>query len=290
MTARYVIEGDLVTREDIVRGQSVPLTEMLANLTSYQPLDLANVPKGLCALKVEPITEGDGELYMKMLIEQEPTIRTIRYKNTSASRPGPTIPYTIRLPYVWFWMGLRGSKVTTVAGERVVWSPQGWGSLWGKEPYTGWQTQAYLPAFPNMFDDTRICFGAVRQNADQSLANYVNGTINGYWTSEFNNDISSWQGPSGDGRFDTWDNDNWQSWDYWTRRSPNTIGGWLTDYNAGFSFREPMQADAGTPVPAVPIIQTFNNVEAWLDDLEPQNRARLIHAVTNYGADDDTEE
>lgn len=280
-TSRYVIEGNLVTREDYTRGPSLPLDTLLADLTAYQPLDLNHVPKGLRAIRAQPDGNTDGEISLRMLIEQEPKMRRITYKNCSASRQQASHVYNIQLPYVFFWIHLKGSKVHSATGERTVWSPLGWGQLWGKEPYRGWETPALTPHFPNIFGDSRICFGAVRQNPEQSLGHYVDASINGYWTSEFNRDVD-WSGPVGDGSIAAWQNreEDWMQWDIWQNLNP--LRGYMEGFSTNFNFTEPMPADAGDNIPRVPIIQTFNNVQGWLAAMEPQQRERIMWAAAHY--------
>jgi hypothetical protein len=280
---RYVIEGGVVQREEISRGAAVPLESMLSDLTSFTPLDMNHLPKGIRAIKVEPIFERDASLSLRVLVEQEPRMRTIRHKEGSASSRRSPNPYRIQLPYVLFWSMLRGTKSITPTGERIIWAPQGWGNMWSNQPYSGWQTPTWFPKFPNLFGDTRICFGGVRQNVDQPLGSYIDSSINGYWTSEFNNDIG-WSGPVGNGSMSDWEADesDWQEWDIWSQ-SPTTIETRFTQFETNFEWSAPVPMDAGQPIPEIRMLPTFESLGVWLDNLTTEQRERVIYTVLEEG-------
>ncbi len=276
-TTRYIIEGNLVTTETIQRGVSIPLDDLLENLTAYQPLELGQVPSNLKAIRISP--RGDRELEARLIVGHDPTKRHINYKPSQASATGTATPYHLQLPYTLFWIQLNAARTFSTDTERLVWVANSWGHLWSNGPYRGWDTPAWKPRFPNIFGDSRICFGGVRQDANQSLGHFVDASINGFWTSEFNRDLG-WEGPNMMSpaewaRSET----SWEEWSLWTDHAATSIREWFTPFNANFEWNEPVPQDAGQRIPAMNTFPTFNNLETWLGNLTIEQRERLIYTV-----------
>jgi hypothetical protein len=285
MTTRFVIEGGLITREVTTAESGIPLSSLLEGLTAYQPLDLSPVPRNLKAIKVTP--RENNQLNIRALIGHDSRMQTIRYKPVPARSSGVTTPYNIRLPFGLLWMEMDGNNVTSESGTGMVWSPRGWGYLWSRVPFENWQTPVVSARFPNVFGDSRICFGSVRQNPTMPIGHLIDSTVNDFWNTEFNTDIpivlpfpnlEDWQkaGPDVD----------WNTWDLWSEEVP--LSEMLTDYDLNFAWEAPVTINnAGNPIPNLNILPTFDNVQTWLSELSPTDRNRLIHVTQNMEIEDE---
>jgi len=283
-TTRYIIEGNLVTAETVSLGRAVPLESLLEGLTAYQPLELGHLPKNLMAIKVAP--QGDRELTANVLITQNPTRRHISYKNVPASHNMVSTPYNIQLPYNSFWIQLQASRTFGTNTESLIWVANAWGNLWSITPYDGWQTKMWRPRFPNIFGDSRICFGSVRQDSAQSLGHFVDSSINGFFTSEFNNDVG-WGGPN-NFTMEEWaaSDTPWEQWDMWNDAPFKTVEEWFSPHTSDFNWSEPVPQNSGAPIPALQTYPTFNNLNTWIDGLSTEQHERLIFAISERETND----
>jgi hypothetical protein len=276
---QYVIEGGLVTKVQLTETAAVPLEDMLEELVTRTPLHLGHVPKNLKAISVED-DEGGG-LHAKLVIGHDPHKRTISYiDETAYYNGGDAKQWNIQLPFGMFWIHMRGTKTWGLQGQEFVWAANGWGYLWSNVPYNGFKTPAWKPDFPNIMDGSRICFGTVRQENGQSLGQYVDGSINGFWSSNFNRDMQ-WFFPN-DMNFETWqeEGDDWMKWSTW-EKDHQELGEWFNGYDANFNWQQPQPMNGGEAIPDVPLIPTFDNLETWLDGLNETQRDRLKYAFEN---------
>lgn len=283
---RYVIEGNEIRTESIQTSNVGLVSELLPSLMTYHPLEMTQLPRDISYIKTTP--DGTDAQNIRVLISSQPQTRNVLF-NESGAEASRATSFDIALPFVHFWFSMHGSKVTT--GEHVswVWAPQRWGVMWSREPFTGIETtNARSLGMPNMWGDTRCCFGSNPINADQSMGSYIDALINTFWTSEFNTDLDSYLPYQGGIRagLRQWaeesaiDSGMWRNWAIWSsqRQSIQTLiesidgGGW--------SEPTPDSMEAAA-IPSIPIIPTFRNIDDWLNELEERDRARLIENCVN---------
>lgn len=283
MTARYVIEGNLAVRETITRSEAVPLDDMLENLTAYQPLELYPTPHNMRSLSVKP--RPNMQLQAQILIGHDPMTRRITHKNCPASsvRRDPK-SYQLHFPYGLFWFALHGNKLNGPTGESIVWNPQGWGYVWMKEPFRNLDQECFTPMMPNIFGDSRICFGANSVNGSLPVGSFIDESINTFWTSEFNQDLDiRWP-------YDTledWEAASANDWQNWNLLHGETLAKKFGRFEEDMQWDKPVPSSTEDTIQPLPMYHTFDNIETWISALLPQHRERLLATIDMIREDTD---
>lgn len=278
-TARYVIEGNVITKEEIVSSQMVTLEGLLPHLTSYIPVELAPIPDNCKYLMVKPL--DNMGLSARILVTHDPMMQRINHKNGNAHSSRSPVNYRLAMPYGIFWFNLSGNRVVNAIGENIMWTPQQWGYLWSNVPFTTvGQTPVWAARLPNCWSSGAVCFGSTNVQANQPLGHFINAAINTFWTSEFNNDLSvsypyatlkDWEIASAN------DPNVWQAWDMWSGAG-RTLKDKLEEIDTT-NWTEPIPSSTDSPIPPLRILPTFWNLRDWLDELSDTDRARLRAAL-----------
>ena len=188
-TARYIIEGNLITHEEVTRTEMVTLEGLLPHLTSYVPVELAPIPDNCKYLVVKPL--DNMGLQARLLVTHEPMMQRINHKNGNARSTRESVNYRLAMPYGFFWFNLSGNRVVGPTGDSIIWTPQQWGYLWSNVPFrTVATTPVWAAHLPNCWASGAVCFGSTNVQANQPLGHFVDSAVNTFWNSEFNNDLS----------------------------------------------------------------------------------------------------
>jgi hypothetical protein len=282
---RYIVEGNLAVRETVTRSMAVPLDKMLESLTAYQPLDILPTPHNMRSISIKP--RPNMQLQAQVIVGHDPMTRRVTHKMCPAnSHRAPAKSYQLHFPYGLFWFALHGNKFSGVEGESIVWSPQGWGYVWMKEPFNNLEQHVWTPKMPNMFSDSRICFGYNSVNGSLPLGHFIDSSVNTFWTSEFNQDLEV---PFPYDTMSEWEKakpDDWRTWDMWNRDG-STAKDKFARFETDMQWDEPAPDNAGSQIPDLPHYPTFDNIETWLTGLEPERRDRIFATLETIRESDD---
>jgi len=165
--------------------------------------------------------------------------------------------------------------------------------FWSKNRYNDPNaTDCIRALLPNVYNDGRICFGSTGADANQSIANRLDQTVNEFFSSEFNNDLgvaypNEWRGYRAWVAATAKDPMGWMSWPdlgpdqtNWTKYSWNSIiGEWNTVPTRDIPVAVP------DPIPPLALNASFGRIEQWLDSLTPAQRIRIDRALELRPAD-----
>jgi len=265
----------MVEEREYTRRSSMPLTELLPHLTAYTPYEMMPLPSGLKYLRVAP---NEQTLKASIIVQVDPTTHAIRFINGSARSGEPERTYNIMLPYLFFYFRMNSNTLFTATGESIIWTPEYWGTFWGKAPLTS-MDQIVLPAMmPNCYPTGEVCHGSVSVDASDKLGVWVDTAVNTFLTSQFNMDLHyEWPYPSM-ARWQTAttrDNMSWQDWEQW-----DSMGAPLQeklDYVSRTDWPSLMNSSPdATPIPPIATRPSFDNVSNWLANISADSRARLL--------------
>jgi len=274
-STRYIVEGNLAIRETVTRTEGVPLDKMLENLTAYQPLEILPTPHNMRSIKVTP--RRNMELQAQVIVGHDPTKRRITHKMCPASS-NRRLPksYLLQFPYGLFWFALHGNRLPGLEGDSIVWSPQGWGYIWMKEPFHSLKQIGWSPRMPNMFGDSRICFGANSINGSLPLGAYIDQSVNTFWTSEFNQDLENrWPYNSMKEWEDAPDRD-WEQWVMWENGQGKSLDDLMKRFTEDMDWAAPVTDNVSDTIPELPMNLTYDNLDRWISQLSTENRNRLF--------------
>jgi len=291
MPIKYTIEGDVVQKTEEIIREAVPLTEFLAGLTSYLPVSISPMPKGIVHLSVDH--ELSRSMTARVVVEREPAVRRINYKRGSAQSGATPRSYPIQMPYTEFFFVLKSEEMFSATGSHIIWSPKHWGVFWSKEAITSIEDPVIGARLPNCYPNGTICFGSTNVSANQSFGHFIDAAVNVFFQSEFNMDLSY---PMAYESMTAWrdepDPEAWKSWDMWSEARP--MKEWLDDHR-GLESRErwsvPQPASmADVPIPVLVQQPSFRTVHNWLAELAPNDRERLAAAIAAPDAEEEETE
>jgi len=285
-TTRYIVEGNLAIRETVTRTEGVPLDKMLENLTAYQPLEILPTPRNMRSIKVSP--RPGMQLRAQVIVGHDPTKRRITHKMCPASS-NRRLPksYLLQFPYGLFWFALLGNRLPGLEGDTIVWTPQGWGYIWMKEPFNNLNQLGWAARMPNMYGDSRICFGANSINGSLPLGSYIDQSVNTFWTSEFNQDLENrWPYDTMKQWEDAPDGD-WENWAVWSNGLGKPVRDMMKRFDEDMDWTDPVADSVSLPIPPLPMSATFDNLDRWIAELTPENRARLFTTMDLTRSDTD---
>ncbi len=267
----------MAIRETLTSSEAVPLDKMLENLTAYQPIELTPVPQNLRAISVKP--RAGMQLQAQVLVGHDPMTRRIVHKMCAArSTARSPRSFTLPFPYGLFWFALHGNKLLNAEGDSIIWNPQGWGYVWMKEPFENLEQNCWSPAMPNIFHDSRICFGRNSIQGSLPLGHYIDQSVNTFWTSEFNQDLEIlFPFPT----MDDWaasNNTKWDEWDIWNE-TPMTLKNKFASFHNDMNWDDPVPSTSGASIPELPTFPTFDNLERWVQELNADQLSRMLSAV-----------
>jgi len=271
---RFIIEGNLAVRETVTRTEGVPLSAMLENLTAYQPIEIQPTPHNLRSISVKP--RPNMQLSAQVIVGHDPMKRRISHKNCPAhSNRRIAKSYNLQFPYGVFWFALQGNKLQGLEGESIVWNPQGWGYVWMKEPFISMDQQGWTPSMPNIFADSRICFGANSVNGSLPLGAFVDQSVATFWTSEFNQDLENGYPYNSMQSWEDADSADWMEWDIWSRAA-TTLKDKFRRFEEEMHWEDPVSDSVSRGIPELPRYLTFDNLEEYLSNLQEDQRNRLF--------------
>jgi hypothetical protein len=247
---------------------------MLENLTAYQPIEINPTPHNMRSVSITP--RDNMQLQAQIIIGHDPMKRRITHKNCPAlSQRSLPRSYNLQFPYGIFWFALHGNKLQGVEGESMVWNPRGWGYVWMKEPFVNLDQLGWTPQMPNLFGDSRICFGANSVNGSLPLGHYIDQSIATFWTSEFNQDLDNgYPYPSLRQWEEAPDND-WPNWSMFAGSGGLVLKDKFQRFEEDMRWDEPVPDGTEGAIPPLPTYSTFSNLANWLDNLQPEQRDRL---------------
>lgn len=251
---------------------STPLTEWLPRLERRMPIIVPVLPENRTrAVWWDPTDITNQKL--AILMEVQPFIANIDFLGDI---------HRLTMPYTRFAFFLRTANPDT----HTAWTIEDYRVFHSNVRYSAHDRQDMQPAFlPNVYNDGRICFGSTAANANQSIADRLDDTVNGFYVSQFNADLRirypntwvSWR---------TWerqtaaDPSSWTQWINWTTQNRNQS--WMEIVNGLASdvpWRDaPVITNDG--IPPLPIGASFGATEEWLNTLTNNQRARLYSAMT----------
>lgn len=279
MTTRTIrIQGDLVSLVDETVVRSIALNDWLPNIERRAPIFTPVLPTGLRGMNWDPTDLSNQTL--SVLIEVPPQVMSMTYDRRDGTRTRPGIEvHRLSIPFTRF------AFIFTTADPRSHnWVPSDYRVYWARSRYSNPSLADMTPALlPNVYADGRICFGTTAADANQSLADRIDSTVNGFFTSTFNSDLTI-RYPNG------WR--NWTAWEQMSTASPNDWttwpdldprGGIRSFYswealNGSFSNHTANRLDpviANDGIPELPLGATFGRTHEWLNGLTPEQRARL---------------
>lgn len=264
------IDGGLVSIVSRSVETSIPLEEWVQSIERRSPLMLPTLPVGTKAVYYDP-TDRNQERFA-VLIERDPHIFTMNYGTRN---------YELSLPYVRFFF----QATTRNPESNLEWSLTDYRVFFAKTPYVNPSTSDMIAALlPNVYEDGRICFGSTAADADQTIAQRLNQTVNEFFLSRFNGDLHI-RRPNGAPSYTSWlamtqnDPTAWVDWTDWSNPSRWSLEMLARNMRPESRFEPMVAAD---PIPEVPLGATFGRITEWLQTMTPIQRTRFIAAATAF--------
>lgn len=278
MSEKIIIDGDLVQVVETVIQRTVSLADWLPTIERRVPVDLPVLPNNTRGVWFDT---SDNSLHMMLLmIEVPPEIIPL---NKSGTVHNVMIPWTRFVFYCTNRSGL-ASPAWRLDDYRVFWS---------KNRYNAPDATDMIRALvPNVYSDGRICFGSTGANANQSIADRLNQTVNEFYRTTFNNDLgipypNGWRG------FRAWatatikDPLGWMTWPDFEDYSNYSHWSWDNLIRDWSSSRVSRTADVVTadPIPPLALGASFGRTFEWLNDLTPIQRMRIRQSISEIPED-----
>lgn len=279
MSQQIIIEGDLVRLVNITDERTVPLADWLPLIERRVAVHTPVLPRATRAIVFDPTNVRDNKL--SILMEMEPQIISLNKRG---------VIHRIMIPWTRFVFHCRN----TSPQNDTAWQMSDYRIFWSKNKYTNPTAQDMIRALvPNVYSDGRICFGSTGANANQSLADRLDQTVNEFYSSEFNADLGI-PFPNDWTRYSQWvratntDPLGWMNWpelqdgNYnYDRFSWDTlINGWT---DGSISRNDPVMVT--DPVPPLALGATFGRITQWLSELTPDQRSRIRLATDQLPED-----
>jgi len=134
---------------------------------------------------------------------------------------------------------------------------------------------------PNVYADCRICFNNVHVAA-RDLGGFIDGTINAFWTSDFNNHLDL-RFPGRYRNFKDWEKaakdapNSWTTWDWAGMGHKVTLKDIMDKMPA---WDAPIQVQG--MIPEVKMPMTFEQITEWMGTMTTEQKARIL-ASANAG-------
>lgn len=273
-TTRIVIENNLVTIEERSVSDAVPLADYLPLIERRNPVVMPVLPTGSRAVWWDPTDLARQKLMV--LIEREPFIANISFSGGHIHR--------VQLPYSRFLF----TASTSDPNNPLMWAINDYRVFWSNRRYSSPAQRDMIAAqLPNVYQDGRICFGSTAAQANQTIADRLDQTVNEFFISNFNTDLGT-PFPNGWSRWNQWEEQTvsdpsaWANWTDWARPSrgaQQSFDDAISNMRQGLAGRDAHVA-APDPIPALVIGASFGRTSEWLASLTNTQRARLWLAVT----------
>lgn len=268
MTSIIEIEGGIVRLVERSTQYAIPLADWVKKIERRPAINTPVLPTGTRAMFWDS-SDASNQI-LAVLVEREPFIMNMDYNGEIR-----------RLSIPWTRFIFEAS--TNNPDQNLSWSLNDYRVFWSKYRYTATDKADMIAAMlPNVYEDGRICFGSTGANADQSISDRIDATVNGFFTSRFNDDLTI-RRPNRARTYRAWmrmtehNPTGWLEWEDWDEnaglhrfRSFDQVGS-----HGGYGQRlAPMIA--ADPIPAVPLGATFGRIQEWLDSLDNRQRSRLM--------------
>lgn len=276
MTRQIIIEGGLVSIVDSQVTQTVPLEDYLPLIERRNPILAPVLPAGTRAFWWDPTDLAAQKLVI--MIEREPHIAHIGFQGHAA--------HAVQLPYSRFIFTAK----TPRPEDNLSWQLDDYRTFWSNHRYSNPdQADMIAPMLPNVYRDGRICFGSTAADANASIADRLDATVNGFFTSTFNHDLGV-PFPNGWSSWAAWErmtrNDP-TAWTQWTNWNPGTTKSSLTQLLANLRNNIANRTDivvTPDPIPPLELGATFGRFTEWLDTLSNHDRAIAWAAMSQAQA------
>jgi len=283
MTAVIEIENGLVSMVDRTVRFQVPMKDWLDQIEKRNPLFTPVLPVGTRGVYWDQTDLTNQKLLV--LIEMQPQIINMDF----SAQYGESTIHRLSIPWTRFFF----YATTTDPTNTMAWRLNDYRVFWAKRQYNDPTERDMIRALlPNVYGDGRICFGSTAANMDQSLAQRLDQTVNEFYVSRFNRDLTIYR-PNGARTWRTWermtekDPTGWMEWDDLDPVKGGhqfySFDSLATEQRVGMTSRfSPMVA--AEPIPEVPIGATFGRLQQWLNDMgdTPEansQRDRLLQAM-----------
>lgn len=286
MGTMYEIEGNLITKVERTVSQVGTVSDLLPTLMTYQPIEMGSLPKNTVYLNAKQHPNDPRGADVSIIVQQPPQVREVIFNESNGYEDTQTA-YSLAMPYFNFWFRMQGSRESHDPEAPMLWTPQSWGVYWTRRPFQTVEDGAISARMPNMWPDTRVCFGANPIPANLSMGQHIDTLINTYWASVFNTDLEIFlpYGRSARVGFGRWqdataqNSDCWMNWDIWEghERPARDL---IDQVTSRAAFTTPAPDSTEGVVPEVPIIRTWYALNRWIDEsLDEDQRNRLKAAL-----------
>lgn len=276
---QVLIEAGQVTLRKVVTEKVVALSDYLASLSTKTRLSLPRLPKGILHIDVRPT---EAETHLTVVVENEFGLRRVNWRNSRRNGGGAVESHLLNFPYVYFVFFM----TTTDATLRRGWAVNDWHVWMANNRATSFDAWLWPLSMYNCYSDGRICFGNLGVSSDTALGDYIDQTINIFWTGEFNEDVQPPNGfPVGNSLAD-WAADaarnemGWQQWPIWTARSAGKKR--LSEELNGAAERMTPLILPDT-IPNIPLPATASNIDGWFNSIPPDLQERIRDHTTGAG-------
>jgi hypothetical protein len=277
VTQEIRIIGDLVQLVETTVSRIVPLSDWLPLIERRMPVAFPVLPSSTRAVWWDP---RGTHAQLIIMLEREPHTAYITY--------GSKV-YAIGVP----WTRMIFLATNNDLQHESSWRLDDYKILWSKNRYTDPNISDMCAALlPNVYRDGRICFGSTGVSASNSLADRLDMTLNGFYASTFNNDLSV-RYPADYTSFSAWqkgtrhDANAWQNWPQLDIDQNPDCYSW-----ADISREFGQEGDARTvpivaadPIPDFPRMPSFGHAHEWLAGLDGSARNALRRALALTEAD-----
>lgn len=272
-----IVNGQVVLKK-VITERTVALADFLPQLQTRQRLTMTQVPENMLHIDVRPRaidTEVD------LIIEVPFGTRRISHRAGRAGSNQTVTNYLLDFPWTYFVFKLR----TTDANLRRNWSTQDWRVWMTNVRATDLTSRLWPMALHNCYSDGRICFGNLGVSTGLSLRDYIQTTINVFWTGEFNNDVRPPLGlPNGFPDYAAWQTEalvnpmGWQHWTSWQDTSnTTTLASQLNSPDRMAPITIP------DTIPSIPMPYTFDRIDAWFSSLDTGAQERVRDHLNGAG-------
>lgn len=276
------IEGDIarIVRHEVVR--QVALADLMPAIERRYPITIPVLPDRTRLVHWDPSNPGDQQL--TVFTEMPPAVRTITMQDDAGRGRGT---YRIALPYTVFRFSL-----STSDPDINRWSWNDYSCFFAKEPLRSTEDLLMPALLPNVFADGRICFGTTGVTNEGTLAERIDGVMNAWYLSNFNNNghVRTQYLPWGSTNFTRWVTetaDNPLCWRSFPEFEPGTPEYGQQEHTPVKHMLTRIGATRTTPlrvtgsIPELAVVPTFGAAEDWLRGLTETQRTRLRVAMDN---------
>lgn len=255
------------------------LEDVLPGLEFRPPLMSPLLPRS-CILFYWDETDPKKKMLI-MLCEAMPGIKNIVKEGYR---------YKMAMPWAYFVF------IATTAGDPngKSWSVEKYKAFHARDRVTNLDSKMAVAFLPNVDENARICYGATATKENQPLADRIDTLVNEWYVTLFTDHlIEGRRHPRPFGAT------NWKPWVDATVEHGPTAYLKFPEWNDPLCLRWTVRTAMGLKdipvemkemtaigeIPEIPQPMTFGRAEEWAKNLAPEQRQRLLGALTNMKAD-----